>query len=114
MSRAAMWLVVAVVVLGVRRAEGAHESKVGHLTQLYCDQLGLEDLVDRHVVITPLHGPHSVEGTILEVQPGTVIIRPGPFSEDLPPLYEGGKIMEPGHPRMYINCAHIFSVTESQ
>lgn len=113
MHRAAIVLVVA-GVLALPLAEAAHETSVGRLSQLYCDQLGLEDLVDRHVVITPLHGPHSVEGTMLEVQPGTLILRPGPSSEAPPPLYEGGKIVEPNHPRMYINCAHIFAVTESQ
>ncbi len=82
----------------------------------YCAQLQAANLRGKHVIIRSVSGGKSdaIDGVILEFQQETLIIKLGPAaSEELTPLYEKGKIVEPKRSRAYVNCGNIFSVIES-
>ena len=58
----------------------------------------------RALFVLLLLAPAAVEGDAL-------VLNPLPDPETMPPLYEGGKIVQPLKTRIYLNCSHVIGVT---
>lgn len=78
----------------------------------YCSQLDAQGVEGKSVTITAGVGNEirTMDGVVLAIEPGTIILRPGKVSDEPQPLYDHGRIVEPDRTRVYVNCAQVFSV----
>ena len=79
----------------------------------YCSQLESLGVVGRRVAVTiSLGSAHETRGgRVVDIEGGVLTLDPGPDTDAIEPLREGGKIVEPVRTRIYLNCALIVSVT---
>ena len=79
----------------------------------YCSQLKTLGVIGKYVAVTSALGSQheSHEGQLLAVEGDALVLNPLPDPETMPPLYEGGKIVQPLKTRIYLNCSHVIGVT---
>ncbi len=80
----------------------------------FCSQIEGLGVVGKHVAVTVSlgdeHRTHT--GRLLDIEGQVLTLDPQPGEQgDIEPLREGGKIIEPVKTRVYLNCAHITSLT---